>query len=428
MSTDIDLVRRKRLIALGELQECNVGNSNSAVDKEDTQIPREPAKGRKTKLTEKSAQAVIDLCNTSDEESRTLQPARKKRVTESAVASCKGGANTDSTTLRSIQVLQSGQTPLAFQVASWNVWFGPPNDANPHVTPRMRELVRLAVHGKRGQKEPYQAPWFIGLQEVTQESAIPLAESLKRAGYSTIITQEFEGGARMPYFCQLAVRHGSSNDPKLLESGSVGYTSTRMGRGFCYARVRLPGGNTHLSQEEQPQLLVATTHLESWAGKEYSGSIQRQEQLLEFENNCRSEFKLHAQLKWVILMGDLNWDDERKKGSPDSKMSAFLTLPWKDVWLDHLPSQQDESTHFTYDGKLNPMLGNNMRRRFDRCLVFARDHASLNQLASQGVQLLGQQTLPGLRFSKSNPWSNSKREYPVAPSDHFGLIARLSFH
>lgn len=67
----------------------------------------------------------------------------------------------------------------------------------------------------------------------------------------------------------------------------------------------------------------------------------------------------------------------------------------------------------TYDPKANPMLNpkSKIRRRLDR--AFCR----LTHWRLAGMELVGQQALPGgLRHEGR----------PVLPSDHFGLLLRLS--
>ena len=293
---------------------------------------------------------------------------------------------------------------INFRLTTYNVWFGPNGDADPHCERRMKAIARLV------KTEPN--TWMAGFQEVTDESLPILAEEMNDAGYQTIVQTD-----RAPYYCVLAVRQ-LSRDPAVLDRGWVSYRHTYQARGFCYARVELP----HCKE----QMIVATTHLESWTGPASTGARERVVQLKEFCQWTRKQMDAHPQLKWTVIMGDLNWDDESRNPN-DQAMSQVLMdgqQPlFKDAWLTVRTKKSEKC--YTYDGRDNPMLGGSMRRRFDRTIMIARDMMAHQQFQVVGTKLIGKQALPGLTFQKLNPYAQTYSTKPVAPSDHFGFVSEL---
>jgi endonuclease/exonuclease/phosphatase family metal-dependent hydrolase len=297
-------------------------------------------------------------------------------------------------------------TPLKFQVATWNVWFGPTGNGDPHAGPRMRELCHLLLQEHVVSDE---SPlWGIGLQEVIAETAQYLQPILEQAGY-TVFRQPLAAGAW--YGLALAV----PSNMRLLEKGWLPYAVTSQSRGFLYARVAVP-----FTSE---QILLTTTHLESWTGHRFTGVKQRQLQLRELQDFCAKQFATHSNLRTAILTGDMNWDDEpsSQNGTPgmDPVMATLLDDGWKDSWLETKPTAS--STCYTYDKQTNPMLDGNLQRRFDRILVQAREGGGGTQAVS--TKLLGTQALPDLHWSRE---SESNQQLPTVPSDHFGYLA--TFH
>jgi endonuclease/exonuclease/phosphatase family metal-dependent hydrolase len=326
-----------------------------------------------------------------------LFPSRKVVITVATAALSSFGVEPDG---RMVQNQSSTTTALKFQVATWNVWFGPTGNGDPHAGPRMRKLCRLLQH----EQESHNPLWGIGLQEVIAETAQYLAPILEKAGY-TLFRQPLAAGAW--YGCALAV-HTSL---EVLEQGWYPYTTTSQSRGFLYARVALP-----FSSE---QILFTSTHLESWTGRRYTGVSQRQQQLRELQDFCAQKFASHSNLRTAILTGDMNWDDEpSENGTPglDPVMSTVLVDGWKDSWLEtkHMASSK---TCFTYDKKMNPMLDGDLQRRFDRILVHVRGGGGTMAVSTK---LLGTQALPDLHWSKD---SDSGKQLPTTPSDHFGYVA-----
>ena len=325
-----------------------------------------------------------------------------KNVTSNKAARSKNVTSSQ----KSQSILSSNNASTSFQVATWNVWFGAQNlDAGePHASARMKALAR---HLLRAHDAPLNPLLAIGFQEVIDELVIHLFPLLESAGYQ-IFRQP---GA--PYGCALAIYTSGSNSATLLDASWQPYTETYMSRGFLYARFQLAS---------QEQLLFCTTHLESWIGKENTGARQRVRQLQELEAFCNHQLQTYSSLQAAIITGDMNWDDERRSGNTDSPMASVFQTSWIDSWLD---TKSGKETCYTYDGKVNPMLGGNLRRRFDRCLVRNTEAGSVESIATQ---LVGTEALPGLTWQKYNPYKQIYKEMPTAPSDHFGLVVQMAIN
>lgn len=150
------------------------------------------------------------------------------------------------------------------------------------------------------------------------------------------------------------------------------------------------------------KVTVATSHLESPLGYDMMFSKQRVAQ-------CKEGFAvLNAQRSSadVLWAGDMNWNEAEDGSVP-------LPVGWIDAWSQQNPTDPG----FTYDGKLNPMLGpyNRLRKRLDR--VFCKTYKW--KLAS--ICMVGTQAIPGVTYKKS--YKRGAKALPVLPSDHFGLLA-----
>lgn len=299
-----------------------------------------------------------------------------------------------------------------FQVASWNVWFGTKGDGSPHPAPRMRTLVKLLTE----QSTKDNPLLFIGLQEVIDPLAVFLIPALESAGYRVFRQQ---GAA---YGCAIAI----DNRMEIISHSWHPYSQTVMQRGFYQVRAKLPN---KYSPTDTPEVVFTTTHLESWTGPDYTGAAQRVPQLQEMEEYCNRQVSSSSSKAYMAIMtGDMNWDDERPRSVPvDPLMPTVLheSIHWQDAWKV-AASSTDKKFGYTYDAKINPMLGGNLRRRFDRCLT----RSSMNDLGKWKVTplhtvLLGQNAISDLKWDKYNSYKQSFTEAPTAPSDHFGLVVHL---
>lgn len=356
--------------------------------------PPPPPKKKSERLKDKE---VVDLLwDSSDDD---------KKQSNKAAASKTTAKNTKAPIKSLTQSSSSESTGLeaTFQAATYNLWFGPRRDGSPHAEQRMQAVADLLL----ARTDP--PLYFAAFQELTHsldEALFPLLES---AGYR-IIRQPLDHPMFLPYGVALAVHQSLT----FLDGSWKPYRYTKMDRGFVFARCHLPNGLT---------CVVTSTHLESFNGKDDNGSPVRQNQLLEMEEFCNKHIE-EKTADLAIMMGDLNWDDARKNPDDPVLDDVLTSVEWKDAWLEtnHLRSTVDAKKGFTYDPKLNPMLGGSLRRRFDRCLIRKARHIQTNLVSTA---LVGTESLPGLSHQKTNPYNNSVRTVPTAPSDHFCVVTQI---
>jgi endonuclease/exonuclease/phosphatase family metal-dependent hydrolase len=391
-------LRRKRLAAL-----CP--DDSSSIHKRRAEATT-PSTARKLfDVIDLSTSPDVSMACTSKEDNNGERKKKRGVVTNPypEEPTAPSDATQSSTTKKA--ALSAPKTPSSrvcgFQVASYNLWFGPQQNGEPHASARMKEVHRLVV----GTVLP--PVWFIGFQEVVPSLAKTLFPLLQQSGYQ--ITRQ-QGVA---YGVALAIQTQGPDSPTLLESGWHPYDDDYMARGFLFVRARLPGS--------QHEVLFCTTHLESYmqgqVGKPaYTGAPQRARQLQHLESFCRQHMQDHENCQTAILTGDMNWDDERRNPM-DQPILSVLNMPsWKDAFLETANAKEKG---YTYDGKLNPMLSNSLRRRFDRCLVLSTVyHVSK-------TRLIGTEPIPNLMWPKYNPWNQTSKTMPTAPSDHFGLIVEM---
>lgn len=417
-------------VSASRTQVVDLCSDSSDEDEETTNAVRKPAARRSV-----ASSSIVNIDSDTDDDEALLKqfyqekkekrkedtenerPAAKKKrsssskptVAKKAASSKKAKESSVKTTSSSTQqsTLLSESTSTLFQVASWNVWFGPQNlpAGQPHASARMKALARHLLHAHNPDTNPL---WAIGFQEVIDELAVHLFPLLEHAGYQIF---------RQPdcaYGCAIAIYTRGPKACTLLDASWQPYQATQMDRGFMYARIQLPFSGK--------QVLFTTTHLESWINTQFTGTQQRQRQLQELESFCNEQMQTYPSLKSAIMTGDMNWDDERPRATGnDPVMSTVLRTPWNDSFLSTRTSARDMG--YTYDAKENPMLGGNLRRRFDRCLVRNTFDGSVQV---NGTQLVGKEALVSLTWKKLNPFNQTYKEVPTAPSDHFGLIVQMT--
>jgi hypothetical protein len=339
--------------------------------------------------------------------------------------------------------------PCCFQVATWNVWFGPWGDGNPHSTIRMKAIVQILMQQQqqRQQQSTYNNPplYCIGFQEVVSETMRPLKSLLQQQHRYHWFEQPPN---TVPYRCAMALHSNLT----IVEHGWIPYTDTAMQRGFLYARAKLPplSKNHHnhpaaTYQEKNDEIIFTTTHLESFTGKDYNGGAQRLLQIQQLSRFLQKQMTQHPSVALSIISGDLNWDDERPSrtvASIDPILLSSIPSDWKDTWLEvkrppPMISTTAKATKpaavegYTYDSKLNPMLSGSLRRRFDRVLVYlnhkkTNDDRATPNLQIRAPQLLGTDVISAdLTWEKYNTYTQTTRSVPTAPSDHFGYIVTL---
>ena len=330
-----------------------------------------------------------------------------------------------------------------FAVASYNIWFGQTARGDPHPERRMEAISSII-------SDLQPRPLLVGLQEVTSELEQLLYPLLQSMGYH-VISQPHQSQGQ--YYVAIAVLTGNvlgggisanANDAndgtvsaQVVGSGFQPYADTIMDRGLLWTHVRLCSGTS------SREVLFTTTHLESYLtggfmGRPYDGVAQRKLQICQAAQFCREYARTRARhgtrIDAAIITGDLNWDDERKrsKGNDEKMLEVIETdEAWTDAWLKCRPGEDG----YTYDAKLNDMLRGNLRRRFDRCLVWngERDDTDSGGIVPVQCDMIGTSAIAGLTYRKEKQKfsygsfvpTGEFIDQPVSPSDHFGLYVTL---
>jgi hypothetical protein len=369
---------------------------------------------------------AIDLTGSSDEETQKKYPrdsviylsdsSSDSRPIRNKTSSSRKRKVDDVATTKTNAISKNDST---FSICTYNIWFG---DAHPIV--RMNHISQIV-----SQQIP--RPTFLGLQEVTPYLLNAIAPLLTSLGYGRIMFQE-----GVTYGCALAVLTDdidSSASATILRSGFEPYTNSCMARGLMWVHAKL--------KYTDIEILFTTTHLESYINTENDGSKAREVQLKEAINFCldwQSKYRVNPKSSSaMIITGDLNWDDERKRSlgtntpllsiaNDDSNVQEHL---WQDSWLESNGPRHDG---YTYDSKENPMLKGNLRRRFDRCLVCSPSQ----DIVTLSSELVGKEIIEGYTYRKEVPeWRYGKptgsityQDRPLCASDHFGLVVKFKVH
>ncbi len=364
---------------------------------------------------------VIDLIESSDEEEtnnddddevQVVSP-QKIRPKPSAYNSTtknrkrpRTSSDGDSSSTKAVAQDKMGGSHPSFQMASYNVWFGPPDPEARQVFPKERmegivESLKVASRNKEREEGERCPLLFVGLQELTPSLVQYIQPLFQSIGYR-MCTQPL-GGFGPSYGIGIAV----PEDLNIVERRFVPYRNSIQGRGFLFVRTST--------------LLFATTHLESWCGPQLTGSKEREIQIVEVADFCREQLELGKGLELAIIAGDLNWDDERKRKSseaPNRNLLSILPEGWQDAGTPF---------DFTYDAKENPMLNGNLRRRFDRCIYMTHPNGARGQIyKSRGLEKIGKESIPNLVWNKKNTYNNTIKKMAVTPSDHFGIVTHFS--
>ena len=405
------------------------GSSNNVVDltfddDSDTDaddITNKKKKAKPSKGDDADSEASSDI--------EVLSPPRKKQ-------SHKMDGQSSKTTAPALTTINSG--PMRnFSVGSYNIWFGQGSGGEPHPDRRMEAISAII-------SDLQPRPLMIGLQEVTPDLETLLYPLLQSMGYHIVSQPQ----PRAHYYVAIAVLTGNvlggGNDntdnvsAQIVSSGFESYTHTIMARGLLWTHVRLCSGTS------SREVLFTTTHLESFLqgghmGQPYDGVPQRKAQVRQAAQFCTEYTQKRARhgtrIDAAIITGDLNWDDERKRSTGnDEKMLEVIDSAhtWTDAWLHCRPGEDG----YTYDAKLNDMLRGNLRRRFDRCLVWnggGGGNGSDNGIGPVQCEMIGKSCIAGLTYRKEKQkFSNGGFiptgefiDQPVSPSDHFGIFVTL---
>ena len=436
-------------------------NARTSIDNNDTIVSAENNSKKdknaeiltgKKEATAKKKDDVIDLIDSSDEEEiicigkidndnnddddddvqvispKKMESVHRKNTADDTNATSKSrkrqrSAPTDGQQQHSSasNSMVASDTNPNFQIASYNVWFGPPDADAKQVFPRERmvgivESLKVAAcqtrereAGEQGERESTCPLLFVGLQELTPTLFEYLQPSFQNMGYK-LCTQPL-GGFGPSYGIGIAV----PADLVVLERQFVPYRNSNQGRGFLFVRTQ--------------KIIFVTTHLESWCGPKFTGSKEREVQIVEAANYCKKQLKFRSfeGLELAIIAGDLNWDDERKRKpseAPNRNLLSILPDGWKDAGTPF---------DYTYDAKENPMLNGHLRRRLDRCIYLSASSRDSDPPQSSGrnyksveLQKIGKESIPNLVWNKRNSYNDTIKKMPVNPSDHFGIIIPFS--
>ena len=174
-------------------------------------------------------------------------------------------------------------------------------------------------------------------------------------------------------------------------------------------------------------------------GQPYDGVVQRKAQIRQAARFCTQYVQTRARhgtrIDAAVITGDLNWDDERKRSKGnDEKMLEVIGSDSNDTWTDAWLKCRPGEDGYTYDAKLNDMLRGNLRRRFDRCLVWSGERTqNSGGIAPVHCDMIGTSAIVGLTYRKEKQRfsygsfvpTGEFVDQPVSPSDHFGLYVTL---
>ena len=305
-----------------------------------------------------------------------------------------------------------GQQPPVAKVEpltllSYNVWFAYPE------TFRRRMTALAGIADKSSPR-----PAVLAMQEVTPSNMGVLRPLLREAGYHEIFEQQ-EGlghNGQETYYVALAMRAplGCPIGSRFVEFGS-----SRMGRGLLLARATWEGVG---------QIVVGTTHLESFIGPAENEQIKRarRQQLQQATRLLEREAQQHG-CAAAVLLGDFNLNNEDDK---EGNVLDGLSSGWHDAWEEvGRPKAAKATCGWSW--------------RLDRCFVFpvsghqaaGRTLGSASGSSSSGprslavraasVALVGQSPIPGeyYDYDDRRKGTTIRKELPV--SDHKGLLVTL---
>ncbi|GMH79652.1 hypothetical protein TrST_g7895 [Triparma strigata] len=208
-------------------------------------------------------------------------------------------------------------------------------------------------------------------------------------------------GSDLRYGC--AMLFPKSRAPTVM--GSFMFVKSKMTRGLTFGIVE--------------NVLLASTHLESFNGPRDPGQEFRALQVVEFKEFVEKLVSLKL-IKAAAVMGDMNWDDEKaavsKRALGDTSMAKLLGGEWIDAYRNLY--SVDAHNGYTYDGNQNAMLSSNgFRRRFDRILLYPANKVEVSK-----VEIVGREVIEG-----GERVLQSGKRLKITGSDHFGLRAVVKF-
>ncbi|KAL5723270.1 hypothetical protein ACHQM5_006687 [Ranunculus cassubicifolius] len=260
------------------------------------------------------------------------------------------------------------------KIMSYNVWSQEKCELN-----RRMEAI--------GELVDEHSPDFICFQEITPAIYKYFSQSSWWESYHC--SMSLEEANNKQYFCILL----SIFPPVNIIKAPLGYIS-KVGREISLMETRVWGNKS---------LVVATSHLKSrYADPSVSnGQYQYRKERID---QAKEALTILNKYPNVIFCGDMNWDENKDGEFP-------LPVGWVDAWSELRPDEKG----FTYDTKTNAMLLGHprVRKRFDRSLC------NLNSFRLDQIEIIGKDAIPDVIYK------SKKKELPVLPSDHYGLILTI---
>ena len=252
-------------------------------------------------------------------------------------------------------------------ILDYNIWFDKYNMAE-----RTISLIDVIEEKK---------PDILLLQEVTPKVFEILTMTLSKLGYK----YNFPEVISKSYECFIFSKY------QIIDNNYNEYDNSRMGRALITSVIEFPVIITNGNEFniENINILVGTSHFESFFDKKYSNIKKEQYKYAQKYLDNKKEYK------YIIFGGDTNIanDDENK--------SFFKDKLWNDVWDDIENQEENEYTYDTETNKNLIMRGiKNLRSRIDRVLYKGDIVVREFELIKEG-------------------------NFIIPPSDHHGLYVKL---
>lgn len=240
------------------------------------------------------------------------------------------------------------------------------------------------------------SPQLIAFQEITLKIYTIFQSSSWWKDYHCSISKE-EASDRQCY-CILLSKYNLTE----IMNTPLGYS--KMGR-LSVAKIKF-GKNK--------SLVIASGHLKSPCPDPRDPNSQNhkfaQERKLE-ANEALSILKKHPN---VIFCGDMNWNEKTDGQFP-------LPPEWIDAWNKLKGKGKGKvGKGYTFDTQSNKMLGGHqyLRKRLDRifCNLKAKD------FRVDKIAMIGKEAISDVTFK------SKKKNLPVLPSDHYGLLLTVSIN
>ena len=331
-------------------------------------------------------------------------------------------------------VAKAAAEPLAWpneplRLLSYNLWFDPQ-----HAECRMREIARLAHEGidgggggggaksADGAKAKAAAggakaavgvalrPAAIAVQELTPSLKAALEPRLvSEGGYRPLFHQPWDTcgfNGHEPYGVGLTTRPPLG---PLLTKRYHPYRGSNMGRGLVIgtaewlldAAASASATPVAAQQGSPPQIVLGSTHLESFVGVEHPVHAERRAQLVEAGRILADELKRTPRGVCAMLMGDMNWKDDE-----DGDALQALGPGWRDALLDAGSPKGHVATCYSW--------------RFDRCFYLCPTGSLAPPLHATDVVLAGKK--PGPYLEGKEIQKNNGSTAKCFPSDHKGPL------